>query len=581
MAFHSHLVAVEQLDPHLGVGGGAADTDVDGLTGMGGFQVGVDPSQCRVRHLVGPAAEHVELLGGDGEGVVEALEFDIVLTRLQLLRAGIEGCFVVEGDHVLIDEGLVLEAIGLGLEAIGREPLFDLGVAEQLPVEVDTAAHRIEIVDLRVVVEAIDLAFHAALGGFPTHVGGIDLILAQRVHLHQRGHVGAEGNLVVAGPDQVGVAMRLALGAGGRDFDLVGEHRLLLGLGLERGLQVEGDGELAVLVGTALAEVDLLILHVGVPPPPAAPGEVGLTGDTIAVLHVVEGEAGQGIDAAMEGDRLVELVLFLDPLEVQLEGGTFVFFHTEGTASVVGPERKHPVEAVGGDDEGAAEAAVVIGGEGGPGDFLVVGVSHDHGLGGVGNRRLGVGIGGVEGEDPLEIHRLTRTIDRTVGEQRGDLVLVSLALQRDVHAVDRKQQVVAFAQADIELVGDTEVLVDHHHAVGARSQGLEDLPFVFPFLIVVKTLRDLHLDAAFGMAGLAVHRHEVHVVLLGIFDEAQSGDLELHRVGAFEVHLVLVACTDHQEIDARFELGQREEAVVHPEVGLRGDRDQGLGHLLL
>ena len=99
------------------------------------------------------------------------------------------------------------------------------------------------------------------------------MVLAHFGFLDFGRQIRADGDFVVTGADAVGVGVGLALLARCGHFDFVGEHRLLFGRDAQRGLQVEGDGKLAALVGAALAEADLLVLDGRVPPPPATPRE--------------------------------------------------------------------------------------------------------------------------------------------------------------------------------------------------------------------------------------------------------------------------------------------------------------------
>ena len=175
--------------------------------------------------------------------------------------------------------------------------------------------------------------------------------------------------------------------------------------------------ELAGFIGAAFAKGDLFIFDGRVPPPPAAPREAGLSHHTVAVGDVIETEAGQGAHVAYDGDIFVELVLLLDLIEADLKGGSFVFFNLDGGVAVVAVEVEGAVQQVGGDDEGAAEAAVFVGGECGRADVLPVGILEADGLSAVGDQGLPLVV--VVHHDALEIHGLSWPIDGTVGEKGG------------------------------------------------------------------------------------------------------------------------------------------------------------------
>ena len=321
------------------------------------------PTHVGVGQLLGVLLVNGELLGGLSQGIVEALQLDVIVAGLECFFPEVAGDLTVDVDFVFVDEGLVLQQVGLGVKAIGREQALQLLFAVKLAVDIGIRVKGVEIVYLGVVLEAIDLAGHAALGRLAVHVDDFDAAFPKLRLFHQIADGGADGHFVVACTDGMGAAVGFALCTGGRDFYLVGEHGLLLGFGLQRGLQVEGDGKLAVLVGASFTESDLLVFDGRVPPPPAAPGEGGLTDHAVAVLHIVETEASQCIDTAAQGDVLVEFVLLLDAFEIDFEGGTFVLLHPDGGVAVVGIEVEHTIEPVVGDDERAAERAVFVSGE--------------------------------------------------------------------------------------------------------------------------------------------------------------------------------------------------------------------------
>ena len=149
--------------------------------------------------------------------------------------------------------------------------------------------------------------------------------------------------------------MGFALLARSGHFDFVGEHGLFFGRNGQRRLQVEGNGELAVLVSAGLAVGDLLVFDDGVPPPPATPREGGLADDTVTVFHIVQAETGVGFHITVHCNFLVQFVLLFRLLKGYLESRAFVFLHTDGRAATIGIEVEHAVQSVGGDDEGTAE----------------------------------------------------------------------------------------------------------------------------------------------------------------------------------------------------------------------------------
>ncbi len=169
------------------------------------------------------------------------------------------------------------------------------------------------------------------------------MVLADVGLLHLRRQVRADGDFVIARADAVGVGVGLALLACGGHLDFIGEHRLFLrrdGLGR---LQVESDGELAVLVGTSFAVSDLLVLYGWVPPPPATPGEGGLADDAVAVFHIVQAEASVCLHIAMNRNFLVQFILLFRTFESNLKGRAFVFFHTDRTRAMASNEMEHAI----------------------------------------------------------------------------------------------------------------------------------------------------------------------------------------------------------------------------------------------
>ena len=336
----------------------------------------------------------------------------------------------------------------------------------------------------------------------------------------------------------MGTAVGLALGAGGRNLDFIGEHGLFLRLGFERGLQVEGDGKLAALVGASLAIGNLLVFDGRIPPPPATPWEAGLAHHTVAVFHVVETEAGQRVDAASDGDVLVELVLFLDALEVDLEGGSFVFFDLEVGVAVFAAELEVAVEQVGGDDERAAERTVFVSGEVGRCDGLPVGVLKADVL-------LVVGDHGVLSplhmfHDTFEIHGLSGPVDGAVGEEMG-VVEPARGVRGTFHVlvVLGQQHVVAFPEVDQERVVASG-LIEHDASIAVRLLGGHGFGLVLMLFVVVGLAERLHGDSFHGMTGLAVDGHHFKLVGLAVGDEAEVRHLEKEYDGLVVVGGFLV-----------------------------------------
>ena len=231
--FHTDFHAMHHLHPYPDVLGRAADVGAQFVTGLQRGLVGLVPGHRHARRAGGVFLVNLEFLGGDGQRFVKTLEFDIVSARLQGRLAGVEGGLLVDQDLVLVNQGLMLHLVVAAVEAEGGELVMQLFVAECLPVEGDVEAVGIEIVDAVGLFEAVDEAFHAALGGLTIHVDHFDAVVLEGRLFHQVGDVGADGDLVITGTDVMGVAMGLALGTGGGDFDLIGEHRLLFGLGLQ------------------------------------------------------------------------------------------------------------------------------------------------------------------------------------------------------------------------------------------------------------------------------------------------------------------------------------------------------------
>ena len=229
--------------------------------------------------------------------------------------------------------------------------------------------------------------------------------------------------------------MGLALFARGGHLDFVGEHRLLLRRDSLRGLQVEGDGEFATLIGAGLAVGDLLVLDGRVPPPPATPGERGLADDAIGVFHIVQAEAGISLHVAMHRHLLIEFVLLLRTVEFHLKGRALVFFHADDGAATVGIEVEHTVQSVGGDDEGTAERTVFVGGKLRRTDFLPVGIEEGDTLVIIVDEAHILTL--TARHDTLEIDGLSGTVDGTVGEELRSIgfIVVPIGLGKDITIV--------------------------------------------------------------------------------------------------------------------------------------------------
>ena len=289
----------------------------------------------------------------------------------------------------------------------------------------------------------------------------------------------------------------------------------------------------------------------------------------VAVLDVVEAEAGVGVDAAAHGDFLVELILLFGSGEVDLEGGAFVFFHADGGAAVVAFEAEGAVEQVGGDDERAVEGTVVVGGEAGRGDLLPVGVLEPYLLVELGGQSLPSVV--VMHGDTFEVDGLSGTVDGAVGEEL-DLVVgvVGTALAGHVLLILRDKHVVALAEGDIEAVV-SDFVGEHHLAVAVRLHGGHPFGLVFAFLIVVFAACDLHGDAFQWVSSLAVGGDEGKEVGLAVDDVAELAhleeDVEHLRVVVLDAGVGLA----YKEVAAFLKRGQGDDGGMGEVVALGGE----------
>ena len=358
--------------------------------------------------------------------------------------------------------------------------------------------------------------------------------------------------------------MGLALLARGGQFYFVGEDRLLLRRNGQRGLQVEGDGELAVLVGAGLAKGDLLILDGRVPPPPATPREGGLADDAIAVFHIIQAETGVSFYIAMHRNFLVQFVLLFWLLKSDLESRAFVFLHTDGGAASVGIEVEHAIQPVGGNNEGATERAVFVGSKLRQADFLPVGIAEGNLF------RIAVDEADIltltARHDALEIDGLSRTVNGTVGEELGTigLIIVFVSLIK-AEVVIGQQVVITFAQVDIERIAACFGYFSLAILVCFWCGDNDSL--VFSGFVVPLAAIDLHGDAFHGLARLAIDRHHGHLVVFCIGDKAKTRHLEV-QYQRLILALDAFCGSSGQEVEATIQSGQGNQGAVLAVIGL-------------
>ena len=148
--------------------------------------------------------------------------------------------------------------------------------------------------------------------------------------------------------------MCLTLGTCCRHLHIVEEERLMIRHYIQRRFQIEGYGELAVLIRLSLSVFYLFVLHHWIRPPPQTPWEVGPTDNTIRIFHVIKSKAGICIHTAMDSDILFKFILLFRLLERYFESWTFIFLHSNMRTTIVGPQIKLSVKKICWNDKRAA-----------------------------------------------------------------------------------------------------------------------------------------------------------------------------------------------------------------------------------
>ena len=211
-------------------------------------------------------------------------------------------------------------------------------------------------------------------------------------------------------------------------IDRVVEGRLVLLRHRQVGLGDELDREGAVGLGEGRAVDNFLAGSLRGPPPaaPRPPDRVSHFADhAVADLGPVDGRPGVGRGLALEAHALAEPRGRLGRFQRHLELGPLVFLNAHVGLAVqraFGADRHLTHEPIAGRGEAAAEGAVIVGAVRLPGDLLAVGVRKDH------RHRLAacdlvvVGLLVYADTDALVLNRLSRAVERTVGEEDGPLV---------------------------------------------------------------------------------------------------------------------------------------------------------------
>ena len=152
-------------------------------------------------------------------------------------------------------------------------------------------------------------------------------------------------------------------------------------------------------------------------PIPETERESGLSHDLVFELHVVEAEARECRHFACDGDAVADFIFVFRRLESHLEGRTFVFLNTNRCRVMLADDVKISIDAVGRDGETAAPSTEFIGGDAHRVDGLHVRIDEaERGLV-VRHHLLGLRVSAIH--DAAELHRLSRTVDGTVGEDLG------------------------------------------------------------------------------------------------------------------------------------------------------------------
>ena len=313
--------------------------------------------------------------------------------------------------------------VEIRIEAVEGEQAVQFGIGIKLSVELYARYDGIKVVAAFVVGVAVNLLCDAASCRLAAHVDDLDLIGFVGGFVDGKSQVAAEGHLIVAGSDEVGCALGLALCADGFQLDGVGKKRLQLGLDCCDGQQVEGDGKPSVGVGLYRAETDLFWFYVWIALVVALPREIRCARHLVLALHAVQPKAGVCFHLAFQGDGLVQFVLFLRAVEAHLESGTLVFLHLDAFHLIHTIPRypefqpESAVASVGGDDERAAERAKLIGFNRLLFNDLTVHIAKIHRFGEALCQRLLVAL--CLDDNAMIINGLAWTVDGSVGEQSG------------------------------------------------------------------------------------------------------------------------------------------------------------------